>query len=339
MKYKLIAYRKSEDIPPRPEKDIFHSATLFKVYEQTSGYHPVLIEVSDNGIPLARLLAVVRKSVRLFPPSIIKRCEVYGFGEYFLEQGTSGGNAEPGGYADTKDIVFDQMLTFLTRHLLKKCFLIEFRNLDNALFAYNSFRKNGYFPVNWLRIHNSLHSKPPYERLSGSRRRQIALALKSGVTVQTATTEEEVRALGRLLKRNYASKIRKHFPGLSFFPQLLKQERDKETGKIFVVKYKGRIIGGSVCLYSNENAYLLFSGGLRKSYPKQYPGVLAVWAALTYAYEQGYKHMEFMDVGLPFNRHGYRDFLLRFGGAQYSTRRWFRFRWSWLNKLLTYLYI
>ncbi len=351
MKYKLVAYRKSEDIPPRPEKEIFHSTALFKVYERTSGYHPILIEVSDGDIPLARLLAVVRKSVRLFPPSIIKRCEVYGFGEYFLEKGRDEGDAGTEGHADTnggtpatrtpysKDEIFDQMITFLTGHLLKKCFLIEFRNLDNALFAYNSFRKNGYFPVNWLRIHNSLHSKPPYERLSGSRRRQIASALKSGATMKTATTEEEVRALGRLLKRNYASKIRKHFPGLGFFPQLLRQETDKEMGKIFVVKYKDRIIGGSVCLYSNENAYLLFSGGLRKSYPKQYPGVLAVWAALTYAYEHGYKHMEFMDVGLPFKRHGYRDFLLRFGGAQYSTRRWFRFRWSWLNKLLTYLYI
>ncbi len=329
MRYKLVAYRRSEDIPPRTEKDLFHSTALFKVYEQTSGYHPILIEVSDGDIPLARLLAVVRRSVRLFPPSIIKRCEVYGFGEYFFESSS----------AYSKEEIFDQMLTFLTRRMLRRCFLIEFRNLDNALFAYNSFRTSGYFPINWLRIHNSLHSKAPYDRLSNSRRRQITQALRSGATIETAQTEEEVQTLGRLLKHNYASKIRKHFPGLSFFPQLLRQQAERETGKIFVVKYKGRIIGGSVCLYSGDNAYLLFSGGLRKSHPKQYPGVMAVWAALTYAYDHGYHHMEFMDVGLPFKRHGYRDFLLRFGGAQYSTRRWFRFRWTWLNRLLTYFYI
>ena len=67
--------------------------------------------------------------------------------------------------------------------------------------------------------------------------------------------------------------------------------------------------------------------------PFLYPGVLAVWAALTYAREEGYEHFEFMDAGLPFKKHGYREFILRFGGKQSSTRRWFRFRWKWLNNL------
>ena len=51
------------------------------------------------------------------------------------------------------------------------------------------------------------------------------------------------------------------------------------------------------------------------------------------------RHMEFMDVGLPFRKHGYRDFVLRFGGKQSSTRRWFRVNWSWLNKLLVKFYV
>lgn len=71
---------------------------------------------------------------------------------------------------------------------------------------------------------------------------------------------------------------------------------------------------------------------MRKTYAF-YIGVLAVWAALTYAREEGYEHFEFMDAGLPFKKHGYREFILRFGGKQSSTRRWFRFRWKWLNNL------
>ena len=63
------------------------------------------------------------------------------------------------------------------------------------------------------------------------------------------------------------------------------------------------------------------------------------WAPITYAYEKGYAHLEFMDAGLPFKKHGYRDFILRFGGKQSSTRRWFRFSWKWLNKLLCKFYI
>ena len=68
-------------------------------------------------------------------------------------------------------------------------------------------------------------------------------------------------------------------------------------------------------------------------------GILAVWKALEDAHERGFRHMEFMDVGLPFRKHGYRDFVLRFGGKQSSTRRWFRVNWSWLNKLLVKFYV
>lgn len=111
-----------------------------------------------------------------------------------------------------------------------------------------------------------------------------------------------------------------------------------KQSKIFIVTYKDKIIGGSACIYSEDNAYLWFSGGMRKTYALQYPGILAVWHALTDAKKWGYRHLEFMDVGLPFRKHGYRDFVLRFGGKQSSTRRWFRFRWEWLNKLLNKIY-
>ena len=77
---------------------------------------------------------------------------------------------------------------------------------------------------------------------------------------------------------------------------------------------------------------------MRKTYALQYPGVLAVWKALDDARQQGYRHLEFLDVGLPFRHHGYREFVLRFGGKQISTRRWFRFRWKWLNRVLTWIY-
>lgn len=325
MIYQLVTYQKGAEIPPLPGNNLFHSVELFKVFEQTPGYSPIMLVTYENKIPIACLLAVIRKSARSFPPSLIKRCEVYGTGEYFTKQ--------------NQEEIFGNMLQHLTQHVLKHCFLIEFRNLDNALFAYKYFRENHYFPINWLRIHNSLHSKTPEERLSSSRKRQIKRALDNGVTMHIAETEGEIQTFAKMLKKNYSSKIRKHFPGIRFFLLLVQQNSYKEIGKVFIIKFKGKIIGGSVCLFSNRNAYLWFSGGLRKSYPLQYPGILAVWKALLYAYENGYRHMEYMDVGLPFKQHGYRDFILRFGGAQYSTRRWFRFRWKWLNCILTKFYI
>lgn len=326
MPIRLTTYRKGNSIPPLPGYTIFNSTELFHVYELTRGYEPILIVAYLEERPVAKLLAVIRKSVRLFPPSIIKRCEIYGNGEYFDE-------------SINREETFGCILEHLTREALQKSLLIEFRNLDNPLFGYKVFRENGYFPINWLRVYNSLHSRTPSERLSISRKRQINKAFKNGAYIEIADNEKEITAFSKMLKKAYSSQVRKHFPDLNFFRLLAWQCPDKEMAKIFLVKYKNKIIGGSVCIFSNSNAYLWFSGGMRKTYAFLYPGSLAVWAALTYAHEKGYKHFEFMDAGLPFKRYGYRDFILRFGGKQSSTRRWFRFRCSWLNNLLCRLYI
>ena len=326
MPIRLTTYRKRNSIPALPGYTIFNSTELFRVYELTRGYEPILIVAYLEERPVAKLLAVIRKSVRLFPPSIIKRCEIYGNGEYFDE-------------TQNREELFSYILEHLTHEVLQKSFLIEFRNLDNPLFGYKAFRKNKYFPINWLRVYNSLHSRTPLERLSVSRKRQINKALKNGAYIEVADNDKDITLFSKMLKKAYSSQVRKHFPDLNFFRLLTWQRPDKEMAKIFLVKYKDKIIGGSVCVFSNGNAYLWFSGGMRKTYAFLYPGVLAVWAALTYAWEEGYEHFEFMDAGLPFKKPGYREFILRFGGKQSSTRRWFRFRWKWLNNLLCRMYI
>lgn len=327
MPLKLTTYYRGSEIPDFPGTNTFHSKELFQIYEETPGYTPLLIMASEDGKPIARLLAAIRKSIRMFPPSLIKRCEVYGTGEYLTAE------------AD-KEKIFGEMLEHLTTEVLRSSFLIEFRNLENAMFGYKYFRSNKYFPVNWLRVRNSLHSmKKTEDRFSPSRIRQIKKGLKNGAKVEEAHTVEEIHDFSRMLHKVYSSRIRRYFPANDFFRHMNDMLIKGQQAKIFVVKYKEKIIGGSVCIYSGDDAYLWFSGGVRKTYALQYPGVLAVWKALEDARQRGFRHMEFMDVGLPFRKHGYRDFVLRFGGKQSSTRRWFRVNWNWLNKLLVKFYI
>lgn len=327
MPLQVTIYRAGSLVPALPGSDTFHSAELFRIYEATPGYNPLLLVAERDGRPVAKLLAVVRHSVRLTPPAFIHRCEVYGTGEYFVP-------------ADEREALFDAMLQRLTREALRRSFLIEFRNLEDAKFGYRCFRRQRYVPVNWLRVRNSLHDDRPAEaRFSPSRLRQVKKGLKNGAEVRPARTPDEIQAFARMLHRVYSFKVRRHFPSLRFFRELEQQLTRGKHGRIFIVTYKGRIIGGSACIYSGTTAYLWFSGGMRKTFARLYPGILAVWGALTDAKQRGCRHLEFMDVGLPYRRHGYRDFVLRFGGKQTSTRRWFRFRWTWLNKLLTLLYL
>ena len=322
---RLMTYRNGSAIPTLPEQSLSNSSELFQVYGQTPGYTPILVVASIDETPIAKLQAVIRRSVRIFPPSLIKRCEIFGIGEYFND-------------TYSQEELFGLMLEHLTNEVLKDCFLIEFRNLPTALFGYKHFRRNGYFPINWIRVYNSLHNLSPEERLESKRKRQIYRSFKYGVTLQEAQTEEDKKTYLQLLKLHYSSKLRKHFPDTKLFQLLTQGSTTGSISRIFTVKYKNRIIGGSFCMYSCDRAYLCFSFGLRKTFAWLHPNTMAIWAALIDAYQRGYPHFEFIDAGLPFQKVGYRNFILSFGGKQVSTRRWFRFRWEWINKLFTRLY-
>ena len=322
---RLMTYRNESAIPTLPEQSLSNSSELFQVYGQTPGYTPILVVASIDETPIAKLQAVIRRSVRIFPPSLIKRCEIFGIGEYFND-------------TYSQEELFGLMLEHLTNEVLKDCFLIEFRNLPTALFGYKHFRRNGYFPINWIRVYNSLHNLSPKERLESKRKRQINRSFKYGVTLQEAQTEEDKKTFLQLLKLHYSSKLRKHFPDTKLFQLLTQGSTTGSISRIFTVKYKNRIIGGSFCMYSCDRAYLCFSFGLRKTFAWLHPNTMAIWAALIDAYQRGYPHFEFIDAGLPFQKVGYRNFILSFGGKQVSTRRWFRFRWEWINKLFTKLY-
>ena len=62
MPIKLTTYYKGKDIPDLPGKNTFHSKELFQIYEATPGYTPLLIIATENGKPVARLLAAIRKA-------------------------------------------------------------------------------------------------------------------------------------------------------------------------------------------------------------------------------------------------------------------------------------
>ena len=246
MPLKLTTYYQGSEIPDFPGTNTFHSKELFQIYEETPGYTPLLIMASEDGKPVARLLAAIRKSIRIFPPAFIKRCEIYGTGEYLIAE------------AD-KERIFGEMLEHLTTEALRNSFLIEFRNLENAMFGYKYFRSNRYFPVNWLRVRNSLHGiENAEQRFSPSRIRQIKKGLKNGAKVDEARTVEEIREFWNMLRHLYSSRIREHFPNIIFFQHMDTRLIHSRQAKIFIVRYKDKIIGGSACIYSGNDAYLCF---------------------------------------------------------------------------------
>ena len=324
MPIRIATYSSSDDLPILPGKNIFHSSEFFRILEKTSGHKPIMFVAYDGDKVVGKVLAVTRRLSRLFP--LRKRTVVYGLGDYFSDE-------------QTNEKVFSEILSYLVTVHKETTTLFEFRNLEKSLSGYKYFRQNGFFPVKWLRVVNSIHHSTLDKWMYGSRKRQIARGLENGAEMCVANTSEEIREMFDMMKKYYSSKLYRYFPDLGFFESLIKYNIDKEVAQIFMVKYKGKIIGGSVCLFSEDVAFLVFSGGMSKSYRLQYPGVLAVWKAMVYSKEKGYRHFEFINAGLPFKKIGYRDFILGFGGMQLSSRRWYKLKIEWLNRLMIKLYV
>lgn len=312
----------SDDLPPMTCRNFFHSVELFRMAEATPGHTPFMVVAEREGRVVAHLLALLRRRGSWLPPYLYSQGRIYGEGEYDATV--------------DKEAVFCQFLQTVTQLLRRRrCLYTEFSDLSTKMFGYRHFRQQGYFPVPWQEVHNSLHSRPPQERLSDVRREAIRQGLDhEGITVAGADGEADIRQFYRLLRHFFRLKLRRFIPAESHF-QLLYQGGQTH---FLLVRHHGRCIGGCCYVVSGENAYLWYLASRRKRHARLHPDTLSVWAAIDHAYRQGLQHVFFMDVGLPYKNNRFRSFILSFGGKPVSKYRWFRSTWGGLNRLLAWIY-
>lgn len=312
----------SEDLPPAlPGNKFFHSAEFFRIAEKTKGQSPYMVVARRGGVVVACLLALLRRRGSLIPPYLFSQGRIYG----------------EGCYADNehREELFQLMLQAITRKLRHKlCMYIEFSDLSTKMFSYKHFRAEGYFPVRWMEIHNSLHSMPPEDRLSDKMLARIEKASKMDTVTKEVTDFDEFRAFYKLLHAFYRFKVRRYLPPERQFFEFYQSG----NCQLQVTEHNGKVIGGSATVNSGGNTYLWFMASRRKSYHHLHPETLTVWNALKSAYEQGSRHFYFMDVGLPYQKNLFREFILSFGGKPVGTYRWFRFTFSWMNRILSLIY-
>ena len=320
--YRVRLYSTGEVLPEMTCSNFFHSSELFHMIEKTSGQRPYMAVATDAaGRVMGHLLAIIRRRCTWFPPFLYTQGRIYSEGEYADDE--------------TSEEVFGQMLAVLTRKLRRRlCLYIEFSDLSRKMFGYRYLRQNGYFPVSWQEVHNSLHSKPPEERLTDKMRGRIARVRQQGVETREARSAEEAHAFHRLLRNYYRLKLRRIIPPESQVQALY----ESRHARIFVTTFKGKIIGGCVCVYSAGNAYLWYLASRRKSYPHLHPNLMTVWQAIVWAWKHNYAHIFFLDVGLPFPQNPFRQFILSFGGKPVAKYRWFRFSIEAFNRMASWFY-
>ena len=316
-------YRKLEDLPELDDTNFFHSSRLFQICKQVPRQKPYMVVVTDEkGRVVSHLLGVVRYRTFIFPPFLLIHCRVLGEGVYYRD----------GEYP--RDLLFGEMLEALTRLLNMRTFYIEVSNLSQKMTGYRQLKQQQFFPVHWMSIHNSLHSHAPEERITDKLQKRIDNARAKGVTTNVVANEEDFKAFSKLLRKHNLLKPKRYIPDDLFFRRIM----ESNDGRLFVTKYHNHVIGCAAVVYSEGNAYLWYSAFRRKSFIAVHPDVMTIWDAMQDSYQRNFDHMCFMDVGLPFSKNPFRDFILRFGGKEQSTYRWFRFSIKWVNKLLRWIY-
>lgn len=320
---KTQIYTSGNTLPDRlAETNFFHGHQLFYLAQATPRLKPYLVTLeTDGGEVAAQMLALVRYRSSLFPPYLYRHCLILGEGVY------------ADGASDSGEL-FGIMLQAITSKLGRWTLYIEVSHLSQKMFGYRQLRDRGFFPVRWMSIHNSLHSRTPEERISSRMLERINTAYERGVVTAQVGGEEDFREFMRLLKHHNWLKPKRYIPDEQFFRGLMEQG----NGQLSLTRYHDHVVGCSAVVYSHRQAYLWYAAYRRKSYAFIHPDILTIWHAIKDAHRQGCEHIYFMDVGLPYRKNTFRDFILRFGGKPVSTYRWFRCSIRWINCVLSWLY-
>ena len=314
-------YTKAKDMPNLCKGSYFHSRELMEICETAPRQRAYMVVVTDKeGCEQSHMLGIVRFRTLIFPPFLLIHCRILGEGVYSDKT--------------KRDELLGEMLEALTQKLDNRVLFIEVSNMSQKMMGYKQLRQAGYYPVNWVSIHNSLHSHAPEERITEKLQRRIDHAHQRGVLTEIVTTENDFKAFSKLLRKHHILKPKRYIPDNFFFRKVM----EGENGNLFVTKYHGRVIACAAVVYSEGDAYLWYSAFRRKTYHMLHPDTIVIWDVMKHAHQNGYQHMRFMDVGLPYGKNPFREFILRFGGKEQSTYRWFRFSIRWINKLLAWFY-
>ena len=169
--------------------------------------------------------------------------------------------------------------------------------------------------------------------MSEQRQRQVKKAIKNGVEICEASSEQEIRDWYQILRQLYRQKVRTPLWSEAFFLQFYRNG----VGEFLLVKYEGKVIGGIMCpIFEGKAIYEWYVCGLDEEYKEQYPSVMATYAAIEYAKQKGLPIFDFMGAGVPDKPYGVRDFKMEFGGELVEHGRFLYIRKPllyWIGKM------
>lgn len=292
-----------------PNGNFFQSATFFEFIETVPGYTPFLLVASDESGGIAgSLLGVFQTNGSGVKSWLSRRLIVWG--------GPLVASATPA----QMQAVTRGLLAELKKHASSRSIYVEFRNFFDTGDMQKTFEQSGFeFKPHLNYLVKTDEEAAVKKRTSSSRIRQIKSSLNLGAEIAEARSEDDVIAFYKILHTLYKEKVKKPLSSPDLFLKFYKAN----IGKIFVVLYEGRVVGGIMCpVFAGKVIYEWYICGEDGLAQGLHPSVLATWAPIEYGYQHGFDHFDFLGAGKPDQDYGVREFKARFGGEEVSFGRY-----------------
>jgi lipid II:glycine glycyltransferase (peptidoglycan interpeptide bridge formation enzyme) len=287
----------NELVAKSPTASFFQTPECFDFYTSLTFLKAFVFAVSENG----KLMGLVCGYI-ISEGNFIKR--------FFTRRAIV-----PGGILLDQDIsreALQLLLGKLKKELQKESIYIEIRNYTDFSSFRKDFETNGFVYKAHLNFHvQTLDIDSALAQLNSTKRRDIKLSKKEGAEWLETKETEEVKDFYELLVQLYETKIKTPLFPFEFFEKLVQLP----NGKLFIVKYQGKVIGGSVCIILQEQTiYEWFVCGLDGQIKNVFPSTVATWAGIEYAAINGFMRFDMMGAGKPGEGYGVREFKSKFGG-------------------------
>lgn len=280
---------------------IFHSPEMVKVYNNTKGYDPLSIAVTDNnGKIIALMNSVLIKETKKILKSFSARYII--FGEPILEN----------------DIANQEAVLFLmdeyNKIAEKRALYSEIRNVCDMSKFEPFLKECGYHfedHLNYI-IDLKCSEEEIFSNIHKSMRKNINKAKKNGIIVNEVLDRKQIIIFYEFLKEIY-SKAKKPLMDLSYFEAIYDILVPLGMAKFHLAEYNNQYIGGRVTLMYKDVIYAHYVATSSK-YKKLNPNALLNWELIRWGAKNGYHYFDFGGAGNPKEEYGVREFKRQFGG-------------------------
>lgn len=294
----LINRQQWESLSDRsPVASVFQTPAFYDFYSQLGLYEISVVGVEEQGALMGLAVCLLQAEGKGLKKRLTTRAIVNG--GPLLDENIS-------------NEALQSLLDSVVSGLKHRCVYIETRNLNDYSRWRSVFEACGFNYQPHYNFHIDTSEKEVEKRFDKSRRKRIRQSMERG-----AELDEDASGLPsfyEILSDLYNNKVHKPLPPYCLFEELLKNDLAKY---FFVKSPDGKVIGGQLILMLGSRvAYAWYCCGLDQEYRDLHPSIMANYAAIRYAADNGFQRFDMMGAGAPGDGgYGVRDFKAQFGGT------------------------